>query len=144
MLYAKSNHFSFKSLLAALLIGTLVLLSGCSDPVQIKPVVKAPHPSEVIKFTQSDHSKIRRYTIQHRSRLPAKPFSKRYKGEYHYKRNDRLPQFYPRLPLPPHLERKLSQLPQGYTRIQIGDDYGIINIDSRVIYDMIYNADPDA
>lgn len=142
MLNNKLERYSLNVLVAGLFITITFLLNGCSEEVKQAPPINKPNISTVIQFSSADKAKIRHHTLAHRAHI-LEPFSKRYKGEYHYKPNDRLPNFYPRLPLPPHLERKLSPLPLGYTRIQIGDDYGIINLNTRVIYDIIYNAEPN-
>ena len=131
----KLHPAPFKTVMTLLLLGAAIFLTACSSTVKESPPAFMPKPSEKVGFTQSDRAKIRQFTLFDKLK------SKRHKAEYHYKTNDRLPRFYPRLPLPPLLERKLSPLPPTYTRIQIGDDYGIINVNSRVIYDIIYNVD---
>jgi len=136
MLHHKPICTPIKTIISSLVIVCMLLLSACSDHVQTDNAFVKPNVSSQITFSQADRAKVRRFSILN------KPSGKRYKGEYHYKPNDRLPRFYPRLPLPPLLDRKLTPLPLGYTRIQIGDDYGIINNSTRVIYDMIYNVDP--
>ena len=140
MLNPKSNHLLLSKVITLFFMSLALLLSGCSSQPVPSPDSK-PKPSVKIAFTQADKAKIRRYSIALKSAQLGQAFSKRFKGEYHYKVNDRLPLFYPRLPLSPLLDRKLSPLPPGYTRIQIGDDFGIININSRVIYDLIYNVE---
>ncbi len=39
--------------------------------------------------------------------------------------------------LPPSLEGRLSRLPDGYVRIRVGADIGIMNVKTRVVFDVI-------
>ncbi len=43
--------------------------------------------------------------------------------------------------LPDDLERRLSRLPDGYVRVIIGADVGIMNVRTRVILDLIEDLD---
>lgn len=44
-------------------------------------------------------------------------------------------------PLPDDLERRLSRLPDGYVRVTVGADVGIMNVRTRVIMDLIEDLD---
>lgn len=43
--------------------------------------------------------------------------------------------------LPDDLERRLSRLPEGYVRMTVGGDIGIMNVRTRVIFDLIEDLD---
>ena len=43
--------------------------------------------------------------------------------------------------LPPDVERRLSHLPDGYARIVIGADVGIMNTRTRVVVDLLEDLD---
>lgn len=43
--------------------------------------------------------------------------------------------------LPDDLERRLSRLPDGYVRVIVGADVGIMNVRTRVIMDLIEDLD---
>jgi hypothetical protein len=43
--------------------------------------------------------------------------------------------------LPDDLERRLSRLPDGYVRVTVGADVGIMNVRTRVIMDLIEDLD---
>jgi len=43
--------------------------------------------------------------------------------------------------LPDDLERRLSRLPDGYVRVTVGADVGIMNVRTRVILDLIEDLD---
>jgi len=43
--------------------------------------------------------------------------------------------------LPANLERRLDRLPEGYVRVIVGADVGIMNVRSRVILDLIEDLD---
>ena len=43
--------------------------------------------------------------------------------------------------LPDDLERRLSRLPEGYARVTVGADVGIMNVRTRVIMDLIEDLD---
>jgi len=40
-------------------------------------------------------------------------------------------------PLPTDLDRRLSRLPDGYIRVSIGGDIGIMNVRTRVVVDLL-------
>lgn len=53
------------------------------------------------------------------------------------RRHDPIPPDAAWRPLPYELDRRLSRLPDGYVRIIVGADIGIMNVRTRVVFDVL-------
>lgn len=56
---------------------------------------------------------------------------------YRMRRNERVPTSVAWQHLPVEVERRLSPLPKGYVRIAIGADIAIMNVQTRVVVDLV-------
>jgi len=134
------NLIPFKKVSLSFIIGSAILFTGCSTQPSVGvhgQMTSHTAQSHVnILFSQHDHSMLRGYRLYN----PGRPHSRIPYGQYkkHLKRKHKVPRDFKYRRLPPHLERKLSPLPRGYIRFQIGNSFGIMNVNTRVIYDIIY------
>lgn len=55
------------------------------------------------------------------------------------RRGEPMPNEFRWTPLPRDLEQRLSPLPDGYVRVVVGADIGIMNLRTRVVVDMLEN-----
>lgn len=53
------------------------------------------------------------------------------------RRGDAIPDGYMWRPLPRELEERLSRLPDGYVRVVVGAHIGIMNVRTRVVFDLM-------
>jgi len=105
----------------------------------------APSAQFTVLFSNNDRSNINRYygnhydrhyTTQHRHEKRA--HAKHRKNERRFKRRYAMPNQMHYTRLPADLERRLSPLPRDYIRIRVGDEIGIMNTRTRIIYDAVW------
>lgn len=132
-----------------LLLAALLALTGC-ETLQTREVdvgVKGKDQSIRIVFSDRDRDLIRDYYTARAKRLPPGLAKKGKIPPGHamqMERWGRLPPGIAYRPLPGDLERRLSALPEGYARIVLGADIGILDTRTRVVVDVIKDlADDD-
>ena len=130
-----------KPFAALFVIAALSGLAGCETP---------PHYGEVrvhdrdydlrVVFSDSDRRIIRDYYREDYRRLPP-GLAKKGKippgHAFKLRRNQPVPPDISWVYLPPDVERRLSRLPDGYVRVIIGADVGILNTRTRVVVDLL-------
>jgi len=135
----------FKTISISLMISSILFLTGCvytpsTSTHQRSPAPQLSKPHFNLTFSHTDRSAIREYYHSrsgHFKRIPPG----QYKKQRRFHRHKPLPKGMRYEPLPRHLERRLNPLPVNYIRIRIGNDFGIMNIKTRVIYDAFYELD---
>lgn len=118
-------------------ISTL-LLSGCFAVQSVKVKTHSPSVSTSLYFSDHDRSRIRGYYLYnkpHKKHLPP-GHRKAYKKRFQLHRPLPPGLSYHRLPM--DLERRLPPLPSGYVRVIVGSDIVIMNANTRIIYDAIW------
>ena len=128
------------ALLLALVSGSL-LLNGCVTSQSVGIRTHAPGISTSIYFSDTDRRQIKGYYLYNRPYHKPAPPGHRSKYAPRYQRHQVLPHGVPYSRLPSHLENRLPRLPADYIRIVIGGDIMIMNVRTRVIYDVIYGLD---
>ncbi|GAB6071430.1 hypothetical protein JCM30760_25270 [Thiomicrorhabdus hydrogeniphila] len=93
---------------------------------------KAPSTQVTFLFSNND----RHYVNQHHHKT--RVYNKHRKGERRLKRGYVMPKQMHYTRLPANLERRLRPLPNDYIRIRIGNEIGIMNIRTRIIYDSMW------
>lgn len=140
----KQAH-SFSRLPAILLLAAMAGIAGC----EIHPhhgdvrVHDRDHDVRVV-FGDRDRVLIRDYYHNHYRSLPPGLAKKGKVPPGHAKKLYRSQPVPPGLEwryLPGDLEGRLSRLPDGYVRVIIGADVGIMNVRTRVIMDLIEDLD---
>jgi len=129
------------------LLCLLISLSACeANPVIDSAHVSAgaPHAQVDIGFTNHDREFIHAYYAKAMGNSRLAPGLAKKKQlppglQRQLQRNAQLPPGLQREPLPPRLERKLSSLPASYVRVRVGWDIVLMNIETNVVVDIIYN-----
>lgn len=132
-----------------LLGGSALALAGCEN-VQTRRVevdVGDRRSRVHIVFSDRDRILIRDYYTRKRKHLPPGLAKKGKVPPGHARQMERWGQLPPGVRyryLPADLERQLSRLPDGYVRIIVGADIGILDTRGRVVLDVIQDiADDD-
>ena len=124
-----------KTLSVVFISSAFLLASGYASA---HPVSNNHHhrmaPSTQVTFLFSNND--RHYVNQHRHEKRA--HAKHRKEYRRFKHPYTMPKQMHYTRLPAHLERHLSPLPRDYIRIRIGDQIGIMNIHTRIIYDAMW------
>lgn len=128
---------SQKVLLLALVSATL-LLNGCVTRQAVVVKTHSPGISTSFYFSDVERSRIKGYYLYNRPQHRPMPPGHRPKHSPRYQRHQVLPRGVAYSRLPSHLENRMPRLPANYMRIVIGGDVMIMNIRTRVIYDVIY------
>jgi len=129
-------------LAAALLAGLMsVLLLACvSEPRYGEVVVREPHVSMRVVFTDYDRRLIREYYEPRYHKLPPGQVKKGWIPPGHaWRVRSNQPvheEAYWRY-LPYDLDQRLSRLPPDYVRVVIGTDVAIMNTRTRVVVDVL-------
>lgn len=114
-----------------------LLLQGCTIyPSHSSTRVSAQYQTSGAHLHFSDYD--RRYIQQYYGHR--QPSSHKVPPSYYqrYNRYQKLPPKYRPKPLNRELNRKLSRLPTGYTRVRIGNDIAIMNTRTRVLSDIMW------
>ncbi len=131
-----------------LLIATALGLAACAT-AQTREVdigVRGKEQSIRIVFSDHDRNLIRDYYSTRAKHVPPGLAKKGKIPPGHAMQIERwgkLPPGIASRPLPDDLERRLSALPEGYARIAIGADIGILDTRTRVIVDLIKDIASD-
>ena len=127
--------------LAAMLVASL---AGCESlpgwGTSGKVVMKDGKTTLAVSFSDRDRAMIRDYYNVKRTNLPpglAKKSRLPPGLQKQVQKNGELPPGLQRQKLPRELERKLSRLPEGYTRVVIGADVVLENGRTRIAVDVI-------
>lgn len=126
---------SEKALLLALVSASL-LLNGCATTQSVGVRTHSSGISTSFYFSDSDRSRIKGYYLYNRPYNRTRPPGHRKQYSHRYQRHQALPHNVPCSRLPPHLESRLPRLPADYIRIVVGGDVMIMNVRTRVIYDV--------
>ncbi|NIR61495.1 MAG: hypothetical protein GWO02_19380 [Gammaproteobacteria bacterium] len=127
-------------LLLVALLGGAALAAGCARMPSSSAgevVVERGGTRVEVRFSEGDRALIHRY---YRDRLPP-GLAKRdrlppgLRRQVH--RRGRLPPGLERRRLPHELERRLSRLPEGYVRVQVGADVVLMDAQARVVVDVV-------
>jgi hypothetical protein len=128
-----------------LLLAAVAGLSGCESHPYYGDVRVHDRDYDVhVVFSDHDRGLIRDYYRSYYRGLPPGLAKKGKVPPGHAKK------LYPHQPIPPglewhslpdDLERRLSRLPEGYVRIIVGADVGIMNVHTRVIMDLLEDLD---
>lgn len=128
------------SLAAALAAAALAGLAGCETPAVRGDVRVHDRDMDLrVVFTDSDRRILRDYyRADHRALPPglAKQGKVPPGHAYRLQRHQPLPPGVDWDRLPAGLERQLSRLPDGYVRVTVGASIGIMNVKTRVIFDL--------
>ncbi|HEY0663111.1 MAG TPA: hypothetical protein VGD18_00715 [Thiobacillaceae bacterium] len=116
-------------------------LAGCyTDPYYGDVRIHEPGYDVRVVFTDRDRAIIRDY---YRDVYRSLPPGLAKKGKvppghaYKMRRRASIPPDVAWEYLPPEVERRLSRLPDGYARLVIGTDVGIMNTRTRVVVDLL-------
>ena len=146
MLNSLSSRLRLKTISLAILFSSTVLLTACGtyQTIKVQSHTQSHTPvhsrSDIdIAFSHTDRSLIRGYHIFNQPRHSRGKAKGHYKKRF--KRHQRLPHDYEYHHLPKRLERKLSPLPKDFIRVQIGTEFIMMNMRTRVIHDVIYTSD---
>ena len=129
---------SKKVLLLALVSATL-LLNGCVTRQAVVVKTHSPGMSTSFYFSDTDRSQIKGYYLYNRPYRKPIPPGHRKQYTPRYQRHQALPHGVPYSRLPSHLESRLPRLPADYMRIVVGGDIMIMNVRTRVIYDVMFD-----
>lgn len=128
-----------KKILLLALVSASLLLNGCVTTQSVGVRTHAPGISTSFYFSDSDRSRIKGYYLyNHRPHNKPIPPGHRKRYSHHYQRHQVLPHGVPYSRLPHRLESRLPRLPAGYIRIIVGDDVMIMNVKTRIIYDVVF------
>jgi len=142
------HHFAISLLLAAMLIP----LSGCEtyprhgevdsrDRDYRAPYSRDRHVDVRVVFSDRDTAYIRDYyKPRHPHGYPPGLAKKDKVPPGHamkLRRGEPMPQDYRWQPLPRDLDDRLSRLPDGYVRVVVGADIGILNVRTRILVDLL-------
>jgi len=130
-----------KRFAALLTVAALSGLAGCETPPYYGDVRVHDRDYDLrVVFSDSDRRIIRDYYREDYRRLPP-GLAKKGKippgHAFKLSRHQSIPPDISWDYLPSDVERRLSRLPDGYVRIVIGDDVGILNIRTRVVVDLL-------
>jgi hypothetical protein len=127
------------------LLGFLAGLSGCETHPYYGDVRVHDRDYDVrVVFSDHDRGLIRDYYRSYYRGLPPGLAKQGKVPPGHAKKLYRSQPLPPGLEwqyLPADLERRLSPLPDGYARVIVGTDVGIMNVRTRVIMDLIEDLD---
>jgi hypothetical protein len=134
------NHLTVLLVLAA-----LAVVSGCETHPSYGEVRVHDRDYDVrVVFSDSDQVLIRDYYrsyyrglppgLAKQGKIPPGHAKKLYRGQA-------IPPGLEWRYLPDDLERRLSRLPDGYVRVIVGADVGIMNVRTHVIFDLIEDLD---
>ncbi len=112
-----------------------VLTTGCASYVATsgRVVITDEKAAAGVSFSNSDRQLIRDYYRGHRSGQKKRVAS----GLVKY---DKLPAGIQGRALSSALESRLTALPTGYIRLTVGTDVVLLNRDTRVVQDIIYDV----
>ncbi len=125
-----------KKILLLALVSASLLLNGCASTQSVGVRTHSPGVSTSVYFSDTDRSRIKGYYLYNRPQNRQGPPGHRKRYSHHYQRHQVLPHGVPYSRLPPHLESRLPRLPSDYIRIIVGGDVMIMNVRTRVIYDV--------
>jgi hypothetical protein len=125
-----------KKVLLLALVSASLLLNGCVTTQSVGVRTHSPGVSTSFYFSDSDRSRIRGYYLYNRPYNRQGPPGHRKQYSHRYQRHQVLPNGVPYSRLPSHLESRLPRLPADYIRIVVGGDVMIMNVRTRVIYDV--------
>jgi hypothetical protein len=116
-------------------------LTGCEAPPYYGDVRVHDRDYDLrVVFSDSDRKIIRDYYREDYRRLPP-GLAKKGKippgHAFKLQRNQGIPPDIHWDYLPSEVERRLSRLPDGYVRVVIGADVGILNIRTRIVVDLL-------
>ncbi len=130
-----------KQLALLLTIAALSGLAGCETPPYHGGVQVRDRDLDVrVVFSDSDRRIIREYYREDYRRLPpglAKKGKVPPGHAFKMTRNRGVPTDVRWGYLEPDIERRLSRLPDGFVRVTIGADVGILNTRTRVVVDLL-------
>ena len=128
-------------ILALSLAALLVPLTGCETQPRYGEVGVRDRDFEArVVFSDRDRVLIREYYAPPRRGLPPGLAKKGKVPPGHAMRLNRghaVPPDYRWQSMPHELEHRLSRLPEGYVRVIIGADIGIMNVRTRVVMDVM-------
>lgn len=134
-----------KALPLVLLLAAVAGMSGCETHPYYGDVRVRDRDYDVrVVFSDQDRMLIHDYYRSYYRGLPPGLAKKGKVPPGHAKkmyRNQPLPPGLEWRNLPDDLERRLSRLPEGYVRVSVGADVGIMNVRTRVIFDLIEDLD---
>jgi hypothetical protein len=134
-----------KTLPFAVLLAALAGMSGCEvQPTYGDVRVHGRDYDVRVVFSDQDRTLIHDYyRVNYRSLPPGLAKQGKVPPGHAMKlsRNQPVPPGLDWRYLPENLERRLSRLPDGYVRVIIGADVGIMNVRTRVIMDLIEDLD---
>jgi len=133
-----------KALSAALISGSILLTSGCMTSQSVRASSHtqiSPNTQVNVAFSSNDRSYINRYYVQQYRNIKRIPPGHQKHLKRKFKRHHEVPRHVHYTRLPYDLERRLSPLPRDYIRIRIGDEIGIMNVRTRIIYDAMWFTD---
>lgn len=130
-------------LLVLLAVASLAGLTGCeTQPVYGEIRAHDRDFGVRVVFTDSDRQVLRDYyRVDYRSLPPGLAKQGKVPPGHAYRARVRQP-VPPEIGwsyLPYNLERQLSRLPDGYVRVMIGADVAIMDVRTRVVFDVIEN-----
>jgi len=136
---------SFSRLPAMLLLAAMAGIAGCETYPHYGDVHVHDRDYDVrVVFGDRDRALIRDYYRSYYKGLPPGLAKQGKVPPGHAKKLYRSQPVPPGLEwryLPDDLERRLSRLPDGYVRVTVGADVGIMNVRTRVIMDLIEDLD---
>ncbi|MEW5768929.1 MAG: hypothetical protein AB1831_01055 [Pseudomonadota bacterium] len=123
------------------LAALLPLQSGCETYPRYGEVRVHDRDYDVrVVFTDHDRVLIRDYYAPRHARLPpglAKQGKVPPGHAWRMRRGTPIPQDYHWHAIPADLDGRLSRLPDGYVRVIVGADIGIMNVRTRVVVDLL-------
>ncbi len=126
----------------------MIFFAGCASIPHIDSgvfEVKTDDMQVKVSFNDSDRRIIHDYyskkKIKHKGLPPglAKKGTLPYGLQKHLEKNGKLPPGLAKKHLPYELEERLSPLPRGYVRLKVGGDIVLMNEETEVIVDIIYD-----
>ncbi len=130
-----------KKLLLLALVSASLLLNGCVTRQAVVVKTHSPGISTSFYFSDVDRSRIKGYYLYNRPYSKPIPPGHRKQRSPRYQRHQVLPRGVAYSRLPSHLDSRLPRLPVGYIRIRVGGDVMIMNVRTRVIYDVMFGLD---
>lgn len=130
-----------KKVLLLALVSASLLLNGCVTTQSVGVRTHSPGMSTSFYFSDGERSRIKGYYLYNRPYKKPMPPGLRKKYSHRYQRYQVLPRGVPYNRLPHRLENRLPRLPTDYIRIVVGGNVMIMNVRTRVIYDVIFGLD---
>jgi hypothetical protein len=133
------KHFIYFSVAVSL------LLTGCATSVMTsgRVVIQDDESTLAIAFSSRDRRLIRDYYNNYKPKKAPPGLAKRRHLPPGLAKRDTLPSGLRGRNLPGELERRLSQLPDGYIRVIVGSDIVLVKTHTRVIIDIYRNIYSD-